>query len=174
MPGTTEKSTHRARTGAPRRTSAARAPCRRSGALSRWTWPAAPAGDHGPKYESHRLGKGGRTQSLIARPTRNGSAPILSGVVENQKVSDPVIRQALTEDWPLSRLDSTLRGHPARAGVYELMKRKDVPASGHSFGNMSTSAKAFLRGTRAQAGECRARPCVPADQGEGRSGGSSR
>jgi N utilization substance protein B len=47
-------------------------------------------------------------------------------VVENQKIIDPIIRQSLTEDWPLSRLDSTLRAI-LRAGVYELMKRKDVP-----------------------------------------------
>jgi transcription antitermination protein NusB len=53
---------------------------------------------------------------------------ILAGVVENQKTVDPVIRQALTEDWPLSRLDSTLRAI-LRAGVYELMKRTDVPVA---------------------------------------------
>src|SRR5690606_39036489 len=53
---------------------------------------------------------------------------ILSGGVENQKVIDPVIRRALTEDWPLSRLDSTLRAI-LRAGVYELTSRKDVPVA---------------------------------------------
>jgi len=49
-------------------------------------------------------------------------------VVENQTTIDPVIRQALTDDWPLSRLDSTLRAI-LRAGVYELMERKDVPVA---------------------------------------------
>ena len=39
-----------------------------------------------------------------------------------------MIRQALTEDWPLSRLDSTLRAI-LRAGVFELMKRDDVPVA---------------------------------------------
>src|SRR5262245_59419171 len=53
---------------------------------------------------------------------------ILSGVVENQKVVDPAIHQALTDDWPLSRLDSTLRAI-LRAGVYEIMKRDDVPVA---------------------------------------------
>lgn len=53
---------------------------------------------------------------------------ILSGVVENQKAVDPVIRQSLTEDWPLSRLDATLRAI-LRAGVYELMLREDVPVA---------------------------------------------
>ena len=41
---------------------------------------------------------------------------------------DPVIRQALTEDWPLSRLDSTLRAI-LRAGVYELTEARDVPVA---------------------------------------------
>jgi N utilization substance protein B len=53
---------------------------------------------------------------------------ILSGVVESQRTIDPIIRNALTEDWPLSRLDSTLRAI-MRAGVYELMKRADVPVA---------------------------------------------
>ena len=65
-------------------------------------------------------------------PTVSITAPaassILSGVVENQKTVDPIIRQALTEDWPLSRLDSTLRAI-LRAGVFELMERKDVPVA---------------------------------------------
>ncbi len=39
-----------------------------------------------------------------------------------------MIRKALTEDWPLSRLDSTLRAI-LRAGVYELTRRKDVPVA---------------------------------------------
>jgi N utilization substance protein B len=49
-------------------------------------------------------------------------------VVEHQKEIDPVIGQSLTEDWPLSRLDSTLRAI-LRAGVYELMMRADVPVA---------------------------------------------
>jgi N utilization substance protein B len=52
----------------------------------------------------------------------------LAGVVENQKTLDPIIRQALTEDWPLSRLDSTLRAI-LRAGTYELMRREEVPVA---------------------------------------------
>ena len=48
--------------------------------------------------------------------------------VPTQKTIDPVIHDALTEDWPLSRLDSTLRAI-MRAGVYELMERRDVPVA---------------------------------------------
>src|SRR5690606_19401181 len=57
------------------------------------------------EYETFRLGKevdGAQYREADAQWFR----AILSGVVENQKSVDPIIRQALTEDWPLSRLDS--------------------------------------------------------------------
>ena len=79
------------------------------------------------EYENYRLGKevdGAQYREADAQWFR----AILSGVVENQKTIDPIVRQALTEDWPLSRLDSTLRAI-LRAGVYELMHREDVPVA---------------------------------------------
>ena len=51
---------------------------------------------------------------------------LLTGIIRQQKQIDPPIHDALRDDWPLSRLDSTLRAI-LRAGVYELMYRKDVP-----------------------------------------------
>ncbi|MCO6050775.1 transcription antitermination factor NusB [Mesorhizobium sp. RP14(2022)] len=77
------------------------------------------------EYESFRLGKevdGAQYREADAQWFRT----IISGVVAEQRTIDPVIRQALTDDWPLSRLDSTLRAI-LRAGVWELMKRNDVP-----------------------------------------------
>ena len=47
-------------------------------------------------------------------------------MVNRQKQLDPVLRNALTDDWPLSRLDSTLRAI-LRAGAYELTSIKDLP-----------------------------------------------
>lgn len=79
------------------------------------------------EYEAFRLGKevdGAQYREADAQWFR----AILSGVVENQKALDPMIRESLAEDWPLSRLDSTLRAI-LRAGVYELMKRADVPVA---------------------------------------------
>lgn len=52
---------------------------------------------------------------------------IVSGVVDLQKELDPVIHSALPVDWPLSRIDILLRAL-LRSGVFELKKRKDVPA----------------------------------------------
>ncbi|RFC65585.1 MULTISPECIES: transcription antitermination factor NusB [Mesorhizobium] len=79
------------------------------------------------EYESFRLGKE-LDGALYREADAQWFRAILSGVVENQKAVDPLIGQSLTEDWPLSRLDSTLRAI-LRAGVYELMKRDDVPVA---------------------------------------------
>jgi transcription antitermination protein NusB len=79
------------------------------------------------EYEAYRLGKE-VDGSLYREADPQWFRAILSGVVEGQKTIDPVIRQALTDDWPLSRLDSTLRAI-LRAGVYELMERRDVPVA---------------------------------------------
>ena len=51
----------------------------------------------------------------------------MAGVVKEQKTIDPIIHRSLTPDWPLSRIDSTLRA-VLRASVFEFMKRKDVSA----------------------------------------------
>ncbi len=79
------------------------------------------------EYEMHRLGK-----ELDGDLYREADAAwfraIVSGVVEQQRTLDPLIRSSLTEDWPLSRLDSTLRAI-LRAGTYELSNRKDVPVA---------------------------------------------
>jgi N utilization substance protein B len=79
------------------------------------------------EYEAFRLGK-----ELDGQHYREADPQwfraILSGVVEHQKVIDPVIREALPGDWPLSRLDTTLRAI-LRAGVYELTHRRDVPVA---------------------------------------------
>lgn len=79
------------------------------------------------EYEAFRLGK--EVDGAVYREAdAQWFRAILAGVVENQKEVDPLIGQSLTEDWPLSRLDSTLRAI-LRAGVYELMKRSDVPVA---------------------------------------------
>ncbi|RCS23114.1 transcription antitermination factor NusB [Phyllobacterium salinisoli] len=79
------------------------------------------------EYESFRLGKEvDGAQYLEADP--QWFRAILSGVVADQLTLDPMIREALTEDWPLSRLDSTLRAI-LRAGSWELKDRKDVPTA---------------------------------------------
>ncbi|EDQ33898.2 transcription antitermination factor NusB [Hoeflea phototrophica DFL-43] len=79
------------------------------------------------EYEAHRLG-----HEIDGEQYRPADAAwfkaVVSGVVENQRALDPVIRSSLTEDWPLSRLDATLRAI-LRAGAWELSSKKDVPVA---------------------------------------------
>ena len=79
------------------------------------------------EYEAFRLGKEVDGAST-ARPTRNGSGRSCPASSRTRRLVDPAIHEALTDDWPLSRLDTTLRAI-LRAGVYEIMKREDVPVA---------------------------------------------
>ncbi|MEL7274232.1 MAG: transcription antitermination factor NusB [Pseudomonadota bacterium] len=78
------------------------------------------------EYENFRLGReiDGETY-LDADPS--WFRGIVGGVVREQKTIDPVIHGALNDDWPLSRIDSTLRA-VLRAAVFELTRRRDVSA----------------------------------------------
>ena len=53
-------------------------------------------------------------------------ADIVHGASDDQERLDGEISAALTEEWPLARLDSVLRAI-LRAGAYELVHRHDVP-----------------------------------------------
>jgi len=52
---------------------------------------------------------------------------VISGVVQNQRDIDVKVDKALSEGWPLRRVEAVLRAI-LRGGGYELMFRKDVPA----------------------------------------------
>ena len=79
------------------------------------------------EYETFRLG-----QEVDGETYREADAAwfrdVVSGVVRGQTEIDPLIHTSLTADWPLSRLDTTLRAI-LRAGTYEVMNRKDVPVA---------------------------------------------
>lgn len=51
---------------------------------------------------------------------------ILRGLVANQKEIDSLIHDKLNNDWPMARIDTTLRAI-FRAGGYEMLKRADIP-----------------------------------------------
>lgn len=77
------------------------------------------------EYETYRLGREvDGEQYLDADP--QWFRAIISGVVGEQRQLDPLVRQRLPDDWPLSRIDSTLRAI-LRAGAWEIKNRKDVP-----------------------------------------------
>ena len=52
---------------------------------------------------------------------------IVRGVTKNQLEIDPAIDKALADDWPMERIDSTLRAI-LRAAAFELLRRRDIPA----------------------------------------------
>jgi N utilization substance protein B len=51
---------------------------------------------------------------------------IVSGVIRSQLDIDPSIDNALTDDWPVARIDATLRAI-LRAASWELLRRRDIP-----------------------------------------------
>jgi transcription antitermination protein NusB len=51
---------------------------------------------------------------------------IVDGVVREQPVIDPFVNDHLDKDWPLTRLDSTVRAI-LRAAAYEIMFMERVP-----------------------------------------------
>ncbi|MES2907089.1 MAG: transcription antitermination factor NusB [Pseudomonadota bacterium] len=77
------------------------------------------------EFEQFRLGKeaGGAEYA----PADFGFfRDIVRGVVREQLKLDPEIDDALLGDWPLERVDMTLR-QILRCGLYEILFRKDVP-----------------------------------------------
>lgn len=51
---------------------------------------------------------------------------ILHGMVANQQEIDSAIHDKLNADWPMARINATLRA-VFRASTYELLKRADIP-----------------------------------------------
>ena len=52
---------------------------------------------------------------------------IVGGVIKSQLDIDPTIDNALSSDWPVGRIDATLRAI-LRAAAFELLRRRDIPA----------------------------------------------
>ena len=78
------------------------------------------------EYENFRLGREiDGAQYLEADP--GWFRQIMSGVHGSQVEVDRLIAKSLTKDWPLSRIDATLRAI-LRCGAFELARKKDVPA----------------------------------------------
>jgi N utilization substance protein B len=78
------------------------------------------------EFESHWLGReveGAQYLPAEAAFFRD----VVQGVVREQRKLDPLIDCALSEGWPLKRIETVLRA-VLRAGAYELDRRTDVPA----------------------------------------------
>lgn len=51
---------------------------------------------------------------------------IVAGVAKHQLAIDPTVDRALSDTWPVERIDATLRAI-LRAAAFELLRRKDIP-----------------------------------------------
>ena len=79
------------------------------------------------EYEAHRLGQEVDGDTYL-KADASWFRSIVSGVVRDQRLLDPMIGAALQDDWALSRVDSTVRAI-LRAGTFELKERRDVPVA---------------------------------------------
>jgi transcription antitermination protein NusB len=79
------------------------------------------------EYENFRLGQELDGDQYL-KADASWFRSIVAGVVKDQRSLDPLIADSLIEGWPLSRLDATIRAI-LRAGVFELIERKDVPVA---------------------------------------------
>jgi len=78
------------------------------------------------EFESHWIGReveGAQYLPAEAAFFRD----VVSGVVREQRIIDPLVDEALARGWPLKRIEAILRA-VLRAGAYELGHRNDVPA----------------------------------------------
>jgi transcription antitermination protein NusB len=63
----------------------------------------------------------------LARADEEFFGALVRGVVEDQDAVDAAVRRRLASGWKLERIDATARSI-LRAGAYELIRRRDVPA----------------------------------------------
>lgn len=78
------------------------------------------------EFETYRLG-GEIEGARLHDADRAFFADILRGTVAAQDRLDPYLGRQLAAGWKLSRIDATARAI-LRAGLYELIRRADVPA----------------------------------------------
>ena len=78
------------------------------------------------EFESHWIGREVEGEQYIPAELEF-FRDILRGVLEDQRAIDLEIDSTLNDGWPLKRVEAVMRA-VLRAGDYELIKRKDVPA----------------------------------------------
>lgn len=94
-------------------------------ALYQLDFGGAPSPSVVSEFEDHRLGQELEGEALI--PADPGYfRNLVAGVVKHQRRIDPLIHETLPPDWPLKRIDPTLRAI-LRCGLFELLYKPDVP-----------------------------------------------
>lgn len=78
------------------------------------------------EFESHWMGR--EIEGMQFKPAEAAFfRDIVAGVVRDQSRIDRSVDGALADKWPLRRIEPVLRAI-LRAGAYELLNRRDVPA----------------------------------------------
>ena len=78
------------------------------------------------EFEAFWIGR--EVEGVSFKPAENAFfRDILGGVVQEQRAVDGRVDAALDRSWPLKRIEAVLRAI-LRAGAYELLFRKEVPA----------------------------------------------
>lgn len=78
------------------------------------------------EFETYRLGAK-LEGAQLHKADEKFFADIVRGAVESQSRLDPYLERQLAKNWTLARIDSTARAI-LRAGLYELIRRPDVPS----------------------------------------------
>ncbi len=78
------------------------------------------------QFESHWIGQEVEGEQYLPAEAAH-FREVVRGVVEEQRRFDPMIDEALSRGWPLKRIEAVLRAI-LRAGLYELERKRDVPA----------------------------------------------
>ncbi len=78
------------------------------------------------QFSSHMLGREVEGEQYLPADA-DFFRQIVQGVIKSQLDIDPTIDNALSKDWPVGRIDATLRAI-LRAAAFELLRRRDIPA----------------------------------------------
>ena len=78
------------------------------------------------EFESFWIGR--EVEGVQFKPAENAFfRDLLAGTVREQQAIDTTVDAALSDGWPLTRIEAVLRAI-LRVGAYELLYRRDVPA----------------------------------------------
>jgi N utilization substance protein B len=77
------------------------------------------------QFEAHNLGREIEGEQYLPADA-DFFRQIVRGVIKSQLDIDPTIDNALTDGWPMARIDATLRAI-LRAAAFELLRRRDIP-----------------------------------------------
>jgi transcription antitermination protein NusB len=78
------------------------------------------------QFESHWIGREVEGEQYLPAEAAF-FRDVVEGVVREQRKLDPLIDEALSDGWPLKRVETLVRA-VLRSGAYELDHRRDVPA----------------------------------------------